>query len=150
MTDIDELARRFSACTLPKAEWTHDAHLLVGLWHVARYGADAALARLRDGIRRLNDAHGTPNTASSGYHETITRAYVTLLAACLARCPHRLSLSDAAESLAVSDLADRDVLLRYYSRERLFSTEARVAWLEPDRASLRPEAPSSAGDRPAG
>jgi len=42
-TDIEGLVGRFLACTLPKAEWTHQAHLAVGAWHVDRYGPDEAL-----------------------------------------------------------------------------------------------------------
>lgn len=83
--DVEALASRFADGSLPKAEWTHEAHLLVGLWHVERYGTSEALERLRTGIRRLNDRHGTPNTSLSGYHETITRAYVTSLAKHLSR-----------------------------------------------------------------
>lgn len=136
MSDVETLARRFAACTLPKAEWTHEAHLRVGLWHVAHDGAGEALGRLRDGIRRLNDAHGTPNTASSGYHETITRAYVTLLAAFLARCPEGLPLDDKAELMLAGALGDRQVLFRAYSPDRLLSPDARAAWVEPDIAPL--------------
>ena len=42
MTDaeLEDLVRRFAERTLPKAEWTHAAHLAVGLWHVSRYGRD--------------------------------------------------------------------------------------------------------------
>ena len=34
-------------------------------------------------------------------------------------------------------LADKDLPLQYYSRERLFSDEARAAWVEPDLRALR-------------
>ena len=64
-TDVDDLAARFSAGTISREEWTHLAHLAVGTWHVQRYGPDEALTRLRAGIRRLNDLHGTPNSAAS-------------------------------------------------------------------------------------
>ena len=84
---IDELAARFEACAIPAAEWTHEAHLIVGLWHVDRYGADEALVRLRSGIRRLNESQGGVNSATDGYHETITAAYVQLLAQYLDICP---------------------------------------------------------------
>jgi hypothetical protein len=50
---LDDLAQRFAALTLPKPEWTHAAHLAIGLWHASRYGRDDALARLRSGIRLL-------------------------------------------------------------------------------------------------
>jgi hypothetical protein len=33
-------------------------------------------------------------------------------------------------------LADKELPLQYYSRERLFSDEARAAWVEPDRQPL--------------
>ena len=77
---LDDFVARFRERTLPKSEWTHAAHLSVGAWHVHRYGVEEAVNRLRQGIRALNDSHGTANTDSSGYHETITRAYAHLIA----------------------------------------------------------------------
>jgi hypothetical protein len=35
-------------------------------------------------------------------------------------------------------LADKDLPLQYYSRERLFSEAARASWLEPDLRPLPP------------
>lgn len=134
--DPPALAARVAACTLPKGEWTHHAHLTVGLWHVAEYGADAALARLRDGIRRLNDSHGTPNTDRSGYHETITCAYVRLLDQFLATCRQRDAHAENAHQLLTSPIAHRDALLTFYSRARLRSVEARRTWVEPDLLAL--------------
>lgn len=133
--DVEELAARFVACTLPKEEWTHQAHLTVGLWHVERYGADTALERLRTGIRRLNDSHGTPNTESRGYHETITRAYVMVLSEFLATCPREMPLTERVARLLASPVSDRDYLLRFYSRERLMSAAARAEWVDPDLQS---------------
>ena len=85
--DPDDLAARFGTCRIPKAQWTHQAHLVVGLWHVHRFGGDEAMTRLRTGIRRLNEHHGTPNSTTGGYHETITGAYVQLLSAYLEAAP---------------------------------------------------------------
>ena len=92
------------------------------LWHIAHYGADEALARLREGIRRLNDSHGTANSATSGYHETVTRAYVQLLAEFFKALPPRLRRWwNGRALLLASTLADKQVLLRFYSRETLMS-----------------------------
>jgi hypothetical protein len=124
---LDDLAARFAACTVPAAEWTHMAHLRVGLWHVRRYGAADALDRLRAGIRRLNESHGNTNTETSGYHETITVAYVQLLATFLDTC---------ADALLAGPLGERTVLLTYWSKELLMSTEARTGWVPPDLAPL--------------
>ena len=135
--DAAALAARFTALTLPKEEWTHAAHLTVGAWHVDRHGPVEALTRLRDGIRRLNESHGNVNTTTDGYHETITAAYVMLLAAYLEACPPGLPLDACVERLLASPLAARDMLFTFYSRERLQSVEARARWVEPDLAPLR-------------
>jgi len=68
--ELDDLVARFRARTLPKHEWTHLAHLAVGLWHVHEHGPQRALELLRSGITRLNEAHGTVNDDAGGYHET--------------------------------------------------------------------------------
>jgi hypothetical protein len=135
-SDLHDLVERFVACTLPHGEWTHTAHLAVGVWHIAGFGTAEALSRLRDGIRRLNDSHGTPNSATRGYHETITRAYVQLLAQFLQRCPADLPLAERFALVRDSTLADKDVLLRFYSREKLMSADARARWMAPDIAPL--------------
>ena len=130
--DLDDFAARFAACRIAKSEWTHLAHLAIGMWHIHTYGADDALTRLRNGIRRLNDSHGTLNTETSGYHETVTRAYVQLLSQFLDACPSAMPLAERVSLLSASPLADRAALLTFYSRERLMSPEARANWVEPD------------------
>ena len=136
MIDPEELAEHFVSCRLSKQQWTHHAHLAVGLWHVDRFGADAALDRLREGIRRLNDSHGTVNSSTSGYHETITCAYVRLLDQFLARSNPALALRERFVTLVASGFADRDLLFRFYSRDLLMSPLARAEWVPPDLAAL--------------
>jgi len=133
-TELHRLAADFQARTLPKTEWTHAAHLAVGAWHVDRFGPAEALDRLRAGIRLLNDAHGTPNTDTGGYHETITRAYVALIAEYLAAAPSP-SLDERVRSFLGSSLAEKTALLAYYSKDLLMSVQARREWVHPD---LRP------------
>jgi hypothetical protein len=134
---LDDLAHLFQTQTLPKAGWTHEAHLRVGAWYVDRFGAAGALPRLREGIRRLNDAHGTANTTTGGYHETITAAYVALIAAFLAAADPELALAAKIDAMLASPLGDRAVLLRFWSKDRLMAAEARAAWVEPDLAPLQ-------------
>src|SRR4051794_39638968 len=55
---LDQLSAAFLERSLPKAEWTHAAHLRVGLWHLLRSPPDEALARMRSGIRQYNVACG--------------------------------------------------------------------------------------------
>ena len=141
--DVDGLATGFVACTLPREAWTHAAHLIVGMWHIDRYGTEEALSRLRMGIRYLNESHGTPNSDDDGYHETITRAYVQLLSQYNASYPAEMSLGERVMRLLRSPLADRDALYAFYKRETLTSVDARSRWVEPDIAPLPPVAGSS-------
>ncbi len=133
---LDDLVARFLARVVPVAEWTHREHLIVGTWHVHAYGPDEALARMRTGIRALNDAHGTPNSETRGYHETITRAYIRLIAELLAPSAPATPAA-AVHRVLASPLADKDLLLRFWSRDRLMSPAARAAWVAPDLAPLR-------------
>jgi hypothetical protein len=136
--DVQRLAERFQACALSREEWTHEAHLAVGLWHVVRYGREEALVRLRAGIRALNESNGVANSATGGYHETITGAYVRLLDAFLAARPAggADSLQDGCDALLAGPIADRKILLRHYSQGLLMSPHARAEWVEPDLAPL--------------
>jgi hypothetical protein len=133
---VEALAGRFDAAAIPAIEWTHEMHLMMGVWHVARFGPEAALERLRAGIRRLNAAHGTIDSDTRGYHETITRAYVRVIAGFLRGRPSDEPLDGSIAALLAGPLAARDLLLRHYSRERLFAVAARRGWVEPDREPL--------------
>jgi len=135
--ELQRLIERFHGRTLPHAEWTHHAHIAVGTWHVHERGPVRALTTLRTAIRSLNDVHGTPNSDTRGYHETITRAYVCLIADVLATCDVTTSL-DAVRAVMESFVASRDVLFCYYSRDRLMSVGARRGWVPPDVAPLQP------------
>jgi hypothetical protein len=57
---------------------------------------------------------------------------VGLLSEFLEACPVEMPLAERIARLITSPVADKDVLLRFYSRERLMSTHARAEWLEPD------------------
>ena len=133
---LQQLAELFRTATLPRAQWTHEAHLRIGAWHVHHFGADEALVRLRHGIRHLNVAHGTANTPTGGYHETITAAYVTLIAAFLAAAAPGLSLERKTDEMLADPFADRTLLLRFWTPETLMSPAARATWVPPDRAPL--------------
>lgn len=134
MTATERIARGLVDRTLPKSEWTHEAHLRAGLWHVLNHGPAAALDLLRERISAYNVSVGTLNTDNSGYHETITRFYVVVIDRFLAREDRAADLDALADRLIAAH-GDRRLPLRHYSEQRLFSVVARHSWVEPD---LRP------------
>jgi hypothetical protein len=132
-TEWDDLARRFEAADLSASEWTHEAHIAVAAWYLVSHAHDEALDLMRAGIQRLNAAHG-PSPSGRGYHETLTRLYMTLVRRSLTRHTPGRPVMDAVNAV-VADLIDRDIPLRYYTPERLSSPAARAEWVAPD---LRP------------
>jgi hypothetical protein len=127
----DDLWRAFHDGTLPAAQWTHTAHLRIAWLHLARHDLDEAHLRMRVGIIRLNAAHGLVETAQRGYHETLTRVWLVVVAAARRRAP-------GPDSTALLDRPglDREAPLAHYSRERLFSVAARARFVPPDLTEL--------------
>lgn len=136
-TDIAALVRAFEDCSLPRAHWDHAAHLTVALWYLKHHAVDEATARMRSGIQRYNHANGN----GIAYHETMTLAWLALIRRYLIHCDRGQKLEELAERL-VDSLCNKNLLLFFYSRQRLLSEEARQHWLPPD---LRPieEGPAS-------
>lgn len=135
MTETGRVAQALIDRTLPKAEWTHEAHLRAGLWHVLEHGAAAALELLRTRISGYNESVGTRNTDTSGYHETITRFHVIVIDRFLAANDRALPIDDLATRL-LAECGDRRLPMRYYSEGRLFSVVARRSWVEPDLKAI--------------
>ncbi len=93
---------------------------------------DLDLPRVLPGfIRAYNDATGVANTDSAGYHETITQASLRAARDFLAR-HEGLPLYAVCNALMRAPFGDKDWLLAYWTRETLFSVEARRHWVEPD------------------
>jgi hypothetical protein len=134
--EVERLVARFEDGTLPKAEWTHRAHLAVALWYAARLPFEEALAAVRDGIQAINAVHGVVTTPSGGYHETITRFYLRVVFHYVRREELQGGTDWAARvNRLLARYGARDLPLRHYTRDRLMSPEARFGWVEPD---LRP------------
>jgi len=133
--EIARAGRKFLDRSLPKPEWTHAAHFAVTLW-LMRHRPEIDLETQMPGlIRAFNEATGTPNTDTGGYHDTITRASLGVARAVLARAAAK-PLHEILDRLLASPLGDSKWLLIYWSRERLFSVEARRGWLAPDLKPL--------------
>jgi hypothetical protein len=133
----------FRTRTLPAARWTHQAHLAVGLWHVRRFGEAESRGLLRDGIRAYNEASGTPNSETRGYHETVTMYYVWATARFL-ETARATRLVDLVNDFVESRLGSKDGIFFFWSRDLLLSTPARLGWIEPDLRPLSVEALAAA------
>ncbi len=132
---IRELGERLLACTLPKDEWTHEAHLASCLWLLVERPDIDPEHDLRGIISRYNVAVGGVNDATQGYHHTITLTFVSGVRDFLARHDPAMPLAAKVNALLASPEGSRNWPLTRYSRERLFSTDARLGYVAPDLAS---------------
>jgi hypothetical protein len=133
--DTDRLVDSFLLCTLPKDEWTHHAHLRVGLWYLIHYPPSESLDRLRENIKQYNIACGIDNTDSHGYHETITQFYIWVVDRFI-RNSDRSNHVDLLANKLVNCYGDRHLILEYYTHDLLMSKTARLNWVEPDLKPL--------------
>jgi hypothetical protein len=117
---------------LPKAEWTHEAHLAACLWLLTERPDIDVERELPAIISRYNEAVGGVNDATQGYHHTITLTYVAAVRDFLARAPAGRSLAERVNALLNEPEGRRDWPLRHYSRDTLFSVEARMGYVPPD------------------
>lgn len=118
--------------TLPRADWTHEAHLAACLWLVRERGDIALEVQLPGIIRAYNESVGGVNDDTQGYHETLTQFYLGEV-----RSHHvataALPLITAVNELLLGPRGARDWPLQFYTAERLFSAEARRYHVAPDR-----------------
>jgi hypothetical protein len=103
----------------------------MALWYISRHGRNDATPMIRDGIRRYNARHGNHN----GYHETITMAWIDVIDRFLRPWDRDAPVSVLAAGL-LKECGHKDYLLRFYSRERLLSDQARHRALAPDLAAI--------------
>lgn len=134
--DIRTLGEHLLGCTLPKEEWTHEAHLAATTYLVVER-ADIDLDRdLPNIIRRYNESVDGINDETQGYHETITRVYLAAVRDHVNKAGPEEDLAQMVNNLLRSERGRRDWPLRFYSKERLFSVEARMNFIQPDLEPL--------------
>jgi hypothetical protein len=135
-TAIERVALALLARTLPRADWTHEAHFAAALWLLRHHPALATPDAMRGLISAYNISVGTVNDDHGGYHHSITIASLQAAAAALAAHPADTPLADVLAGLMAGPHGRSGWLLAHWSRDRLFSVAARRDWLAPDLAPL--------------
>jgi hypothetical protein len=117
----------------------HRQHVQLTWLAVRRYGMPAAIGLVSEGIQRTARYAGAPQK----YHETISRAWVELVAHHATGHPGRPARPDrpardetdfATFAARNPLLLDKRLLTRFYNPATLASRAAKTGWVEPDRA----------------
>jgi hypothetical protein len=130
----DGFLRALETATIPNHAFHHRDHLRAAWLYVRQRGAADAERAMLDTIQHFALLHGH----ASKFHHTLTVLWVRLVAA------HVTHHVDATfDELLDLDgrLLDKDLPLRFYSPNVLFSERARSRWVEPDVRSLPHQQP---------
>jgi hypothetical protein len=134
--EIEHIGEGLLARTLPRAEWTHEAHLAATTYLLLKRPDIDLDQELPGLIRRYNESVGGVNSDTEGYHETITRLFLHGVRLFLAEADPKAPLHELVNELLLSPMGRRDWPLRFFSPARLFSVEARRHFVEPDLRAL--------------
>ena len=133
-SEVLDLVRSFEDATVAHDDWKHAEHLVVALYYLTEHDLDTAYAKMRDGILNLLvKGFKVDLTKEMPYHETITLFWMRTVAEFNAS-KNGASLLEKANEVAYK--WDKDYPLNFYSRELLFSDEARARFVEPDLAAF--------------
>jgi hypothetical protein len=127
--EITEIINLFESAKLPHETWRHAEHLTLAMHYAMHHDFDEALKKMRSGILKLNDFHGVVTTPERGHHETLTVIWTRAVFDFVKANAKKTLLGTANE---IIETFDKDYPLKFYSRERLFSVEARYGFIEPD------------------
>lgn len=126
--EIAEVVRTFEDATISRDKWKHAEHLTVALHYLCLHDMDAATEKMRKGIfKLLTEGFSVDLRKEMPYHETLTIFWMRTVADFNAS-KNGASLLDKANELVAE--YDKDYPLRFYSREFLFSDEARSKFVE--------------------
>jgi hypothetical protein len=135
-TNPDEIIAKvdgFESCRTGKDSFKHRDHLVVAVFYLQQLSVADAISRMRTNLMRFLDHHQVDRQK---YNETITVFWFELVAGLLNRLPPDSTLVEKCNAV-VESLDNSGLVFEYYSRERLFSDEARKKFTEPDLKDWR-------------
>jgi len=129
MTD-SEFLDAFESGAIPPGDFHHQDHLRLTWLLLRRDGLAAGSDRVAGGIRHYAQGHGQ----GPRYHETMTRFWTWIVG-------HAIAAEPAVDSFpafkaAFPLLLDKSLPFRHWSREAIFTSQARAEWVEPDLQRL--------------
>ena len=129
---LDAYVADWHAGRVSRAAWTHGAHVAVCGYYAFAMHPAATYAVMKAGILAHARVNGIVHTATSGYHETLTRLWTLAIAAHVRRSGAGTRWEAACA--AVERFGDdRDLPRRCYSFDVVTDVGARAAWVPPDR-----------------
>jgi hypothetical protein len=126
MTDADQaFLEALEAATLPPAEFSHRSHVRAGFLYLRRHDFPGACVAMKRAIQAFAASLGKATL----YHETLTIAYLALIAERLADEPADIGFDAFIERYP--ELLSMEYFRRYYPTGALDTPEARATFVLP-------------------
>jgi len=124
--DVKELVSRLESLSLSNSEFHHRQHLELAFWYLQSKGTEAGSQAIIRAIETFAKHLGH----AEKFHQTITLCWIRLVAAAIAAA----DCYETPNALISKhpELLDKHLPLRFYSRDVLFSDQARTQWVDPD------------------
>jgi hypothetical protein len=127
--EMRALVESFESCSLPPDDFDHRAHLTVAIWYLSSMTVEQATERMRECLLRFIAHNGVD---AQKYNETITQFWIKRLDKLMREADPALPLAEMADQ-TIEKAGGPQAVFDYYTRERVFSEEARGGWVEPDK-----------------
>ena len=141
MSEDDIFIQQFESRTFPLDQWHHRAHVKLAYLYLVRFGRDTAAQKLRAGIRAYNAANHIQDLPTSGYHETMTMAWLHIIHATMEVYGQRATADEFFDFHP--QLGQKKILRLFYSPELFMSPQAKRDFLKPDLTSLPTPCPAT-------
>ncbi len=128
--EIFEIVRGFENGTIRREDWRHAEHLTVACCYAFHHNYETALAKMRDGIFNMLGCFGVDLSTEMPYHETLTVFWMRTIFDLIKNQPETSLVEFANRTLESGN--NKDLPLKFYSRELLFSDAARKNYIEGD------------------
>jgi len=127
--EITGIIRAFENGTISRSEWRHNEHLTVAFYYALHHDFETALIKMRVGIFNLLNAFGVDLSKEMPYHETLTVFWMRTV---FDFCESKNAGSVVGMCNELIEKFDKDYPFRFYSREFLFSDQARTSFVAAD------------------
>ncbi len=123
-----EFLQKFEDARL--STFPHHDHIRMAWLYLSHHGWDEGYTKIQIGLKHFATAHDAPQK----YHETITQFWAKLVYHCIQTSPDIHDFKQFLETFPI--LLDKNAMMRHYSADVLWGSDARNEWIEPDLIAM--------------
>lgn len=128
LSQVDkEFKELVESCQFPISDFNHQAHLRLAYVYLVQNDTEVSINLMRQSLIRLLAFNGID---PAKYHETLTQAWILKVRYFMNFVEPLGSVEELID--LYPKMLDSNIMLMHYSKDRLFSDEARCAFVQPD------------------